>query len=293
MPKATSQSAEVSGTPEDDKAEVDKSAVVTEPAETAAPPEPAAVAEPVAAEKVTEPEDGEPEPVDEPAAVDEAAAVDEPVDEAAAEEPEAEAVTAPAAEETAAVHEPETGDEPVPVVDEAGASAASAVPAARRRPSRRTLVLAGLSVLLVALWATGGWLYVHNRGNSELDAQRAQALATAQKVAADLTSIGADNAQAQIQSLTQESTGGFREQISTYAAALQAILQQAQAGSRGTVSAAGIERIDANTASALVTVSATVSNSKLPNAQPVSYRMGVQLQREGDRWLASDVNFVP
>jgi Mce-associated membrane protein len=250
MPKATSQSAEVSGTPEDE-AEVDKPAVVTEPAETAEPPEPVAVAEPVAAEP--------PEPV----------ALDEPAATAEESEPE------------------------LPVVDEAGASAALAVPGARRRPSRRTLVLAGLSVLLLALWATGGWLYVHNRGTSELDAQRAQALATAQKVAADLTSIGADNAQTQIQSLTQESTGGFREQISTYAAALQAILQQAQAGSRGTVSAAGIERIDANTASALVTVSATVSNSKLPNAQPVSYRMGVQLQREGDRWLASDVNFVP
>jgi Mce-associated membrane protein len=249
MPKATSQSAEVSGTPED-KADVDKPAVVTESAETAEPPEPVAVAEPVVAEP--------PEPV----------ALDEPAATAEESEPE------------------------LPVV-EAGASAALAVPGARRRPSRRTLVLAGLSVLLVALWATGGWLYVHNRGTSELDAQRAQALATAQKVAADLTSIGADNAQTQIQSLTQESTGGFREQISTYAAALQAILQQAQAGSRGTVSAAGIERIDANTASALVTVSATVSNSKLPNAQPVSYRMGVQLQREGDRWLASDVNFVP
>ncbi|HEY0573274.1 MAG TPA: hypothetical protein VGD73_04175 [Pseudonocardia sp.] len=210
-------------------------------------------------------------------------AVAEPV---AAEPPEPVALDEPAA--TAEESEPE-----LPVVDEAGASAALAVPGARRRPSRRTLVLAGLSVLLLALWATGGWLYVHNRGTSELDAQRAQALATAQKVAADLTSIGADNAQTQIQSLTQESTGGFREQISTYAAALQAILQQAHAGSRGTVSAAGIERIDANTASALVTVSATVSNSKLPNAQPVSYRMGVQLQREGDRWLASDVNFVP
>jgi len=281
MPKATSQSAEVSGTPED-TVEVDEPAVVTEPAETAEPPEP------VAAEKDTEPEGGEPEPAvaSEPAAVEETPAVDEPVaEDQAVDEPVA--VEEPVVEEPA---EPETDGEPAPVVD---ASAAVAVPGARRRPSRRTLVVAGLSVLLVALWAAGGWLYVHNRGASELAAQRAQALATAQKVAADLTSIGADNAQAQIQSLTQESTGGFREQISTYATALQAILQQAQAGSKGTVSAAGIERIDANTASALVTVSATVSNNKLPNAQPVSYRMGVQLQREGDRWLASDVNFVP
>ncbi|HEX4247896.1 MAG TPA: hypothetical protein VH008_08500, partial [Pseudonocardia sp.] len=122
--------------------------------------------------------------------------------------------------------------------------------------------------------------------------QRQDVLAAAQKVAGDLTSIGADNAPAQIQNLTGESTGAFRDQISTYAQALQTILQQSNAGSRGTVSAAGVEKMDANTASVLVTVAATVSNAKVTAGQPVSYRLAVQLQREGDRWLASDVTFV-
>jgi Mce-associated membrane protein len=175
---------------------------------------------------------------------------------------------------------------------DAAAPAARAIPRQRRRPSRWTMLVAGLSVLVVALWVAGGLLFAHNRGASQLAAQRQDVVAAAQKVAGDLTSISSSNAPAQIQSLTNESTGGFRDQISTYAQALQAILQQSGAGSQGTVSAAGIERMDANTASVLVAVTATVSNNKLPNAQPVSYRLGVQLQREGDRWLASDVTFV-
>ncbi|HEY2098293.1 MAG TPA: hypothetical protein VGH72_17625 [Pseudonocardia sp.] len=200
------------------------------------------------------------------------------------------AAAEPTAADTAA--EPAAVDAAAAGSDDAAPTTARATPRQRRRPSRWTMLVAGLSVLVVALWVAGGLLFAHNRGASQLAAQRQDVVAAAQKVAGDLTSISSSNAQAQIQSLTNESTGGFRDQISTYAQALQAILQQSGAGSQGTVSAAGIERMDANTASVLVAVTATVSNTKLPNAQPVNYRLGVQLQREGDRWLASDVTFV-
>ena len=199
---------------------------------------------------------------------------------------------APVVDEPAA--EPESAAEPEPVADAPAAAEPAAVPAAARRswrPSRWTAVVAALSVLLVALLVAGAFLVVHDRGVSQLAAQRQQVLVAAQSVAGDLTSIGADNAPAQIQKLTGESTGAFRDQIGTYAQALQVILKQSNAGSRGTVSAAGIEKMGPDTASVLVTVTATVSNAQT-TGQPVSYRLGVQLQREGDRWLASDVAFV-
>ena len=202
-------------------------------------------------------------------AADDKAADDKAVDDKAADEVAPE----PAAEPVAA-------DEPAP---------ASARPS--RRPSSWTMLVAGLSVLVVALWVAGGFLIAHNSGVSQLATQRQEVLTAAQKVAGDLTSISSDNAPAQIQALTGESTGAFRDQISTYAQALQTILQQSRAGSRGTVSAAGIEEMGPDTAKVLVTVAATVSNSQAA-AQSVTYRLGVQLQREGDRWLASDVAFV-
>lgn len=204
----------------------------------------------------------------------------------------------PAAKATVEPADEVAGEVENPAVADAGSDSASEAVAAERidrrmrRPSRWTVLVAGLSVALLALVVSGVLLFQHNRSTDELAANRQAALTAAQQIATDLTSIGADNAAQRIDSLSQNSTGGFRTQISTYAAVLQAVLQQSQAGSRGTVSAAAVERIDDSTASVLVTVAATVSNNKLPSAQPVSYRLAVQLQREGDRWLASDVNFV-
>jgi hypothetical protein len=203
-------------------------------------------------------------------------------------------VPSPAAE--AAEAEPtEVGAGAEPSAEQTGVEAGRARTWWPRRAqlSRRRLALAGLVVLLLSLWGTGGWLIARNHAASQLAEQRVAALSAAQKVATDLTSITGDNAQTQISALTQESTGSFREQISTYGSALEAVLRQARAGSTGTVSAAAIDRIDATTATALVAVSARVSNSVLPTAQPVSYRMDIQLQRQGDRWLVSEVRFLP
>jgi Mce-associated membrane protein len=147
-------------------------------------------------------------------------------------------------------------------------------------------------VLLVALWVGGGLLLAHNLTVGRADAERGPALAAAQKVAADLTSISTDDVQQRVQGLIGESTGEFHKQISTYASALQTVLSQVRVGSRGTVSAGGIERIDQKTATALVTVSGSVSGGVLPDAQPISFRLAVTMQHENGRWLASDVTFV-
>ncbi|WP_051579443.1 hypothetical protein [Pseudonocardia acaciae] len=190
--------------------------------------------------------------------------------------------------EATAVSEPAAEPEP----DADASEPPTTVLARIRRPSRVAVLAAGLAVLLVGLAAAGTMLFLRNSAADELAGQRAAALDSARKVATDLTSMSADNAQQRIESLTQGTTGGFRAQLSTYAAVLEAILRQTQAGSRGTVSEAGIEKIDDTSASVLLAVSATVSNTRAPTAQPLTYRMVVQLQREGDRWLASDVNFV-
>ncbi|HEY2207020.1 MAG TPA: hypothetical protein VGH99_21380 [Pseudonocardia sp.] len=161
------------------------------------------------------------------------------------------------------------------------------------RASKRTLLVAGLAALLVAVWVGGALLFLQLRSVDSVAEQRPVALAAAEKVAVDLTSISAGTAKQQIDSLTAESTGNFRQQIGTYAAALQAVLDQAQAGSKGAVSGSGIEQIDDSTATALIAVNAAISNPGLAgNAQPVSYRVSVKLQNVDGRWLADDVAFV-
>ncbi len=63
--------------------------------------------------------------------------------------------------------------------------------------------------------------------------------------------------------------------------------------SRGVVTGVGLENIEPGTATALVGIRATVANTQAPQGVQRSHRIVVHLQREGDRWLASNVVFVP
>jgi hypothetical protein len=162
-----------------------------------------------------------------------------------------------------------------------------------RRPLARWVKLsAALGAALLVLLVSSGVLFLHDRSTADLARQRAAALTAAVQIATDLTSVAPSTAPDQIKVLTGESTASYGTQISAYATALQSALRQAQAASRGTVTGAGIENFEPDSASALVIVRAAISSAQVPSAPPVTYRIGMRLQREDNRWLASDIAFV-
>jgi Mce-associated membrane protein len=174
--------------------------------------------------------------------------------------------------------------------DDALATQVIKAPKARRgRPGKLVVIL---SVLLVALVAAGVALAVYGHRVSGADQDRTLALESAKSVATSLTTISAQNADAQINALDRQSTGAFRDQVSQYSAMFQAVLKQGQVGSTSEITAAGIEKLEGDTANALVTVSATITSAQVPNGQVRPYRLAIALQREGDHWLASNVDFV-
>ncbi|WP_028935253.1 hypothetical protein [Pseudonocardia spinosispora] len=179
-------------------------------------------------------------------------------------------------------------DKTVPV-DAASKSEASA---SAGQGTARLVVTAVLAVLLVVLLAVGTLLYVQHRKAAQQLASGQQALAVAKQVATDLTSLGATDAPARISSLTQDSTGQFKSEITKYATVVQSVLAQSKAGSTGVISAAGLEKVEGDSASVLATVTARITNDKQPQAQQLAYRLSIQLQRENDRWLVSGVTFV-
>jgi Mce-associated membrane protein len=180
--------------------------------------------------------------------------------------------------------------------DEQSGGAASGTARKPRKPRKpiprpRPLV-AALSLLLVVLLVAGVTLFVHNHRVSEAEASKAAALETARQVATSLTTITPDNASGQLDNLQKQSTGSFKEQIGGYSAMFQAVLKQGNVASRGTITAAGIEKMEGDAASALVAVSALITSGQVPQGQPRTYRLLVSLQRSGDQWLASNVDFV-
>lgn len=160
---------------------------------------------------------------------------------------------------------------------------------ARGRPSQWAALVAGLSALLVALLVGAVALLVHNQAAGQRAEQRQVVLDAARKMATDLTTISGENAEQQIESMIQASTGTFRDQISSGSPLLQTRLKDSSVGSAGTVTAAGIEKLEADAASALVIVTTMLSSSQVPQGELHTFRLAIQLQREGDRWLVSTV----
>jgi Mce-associated membrane protein len=151
--------------------------------------------------------------------------------------------------------------------------------------------VAALSVVLAVLLAGSVLLFRHDQEISTT-AQRQGALAAARAVALELSTIGAGNAAQHMSILASQSTGEFHDQLSGYSAIFQKLLRAGNVSSRSEVTAEGVERLDTDSATVLLTVAATVTNTQLPTGQPRNFRLAVQLQRSGGRWLASKMDYV-
>lgn len=172
-------------------------------------------------------------------------------------------------------------------------SGSTAATRARRGPSRRGLAVAVLTTLLVALLVATGLLVAHDLEVGQRPEQRQAALEQARKVALQIIGINGGNASEKIEALLAETTGPYRERLTTDSGALATALRDGQISSTAAIAAAGLETFDDDTASALVVLNGTLVNADAPQGQPVSYRLALQLRHEGDRWLVSTVEVIP
>lgn len=154
----------------------------------------------------------------------------------------------------------------------------------------RSVTAMGLALLLVVAAMVVVALRWH--ADRDLVERRAAVVAASEQVAVELSSLSAENAPRQMEVLKEQTTGAFRDQISGFAPAFAALLNQGKVASAGSVNAAGVERIEANSASALVTVSTTVTDSMLSRPELRYFRLALALQRIDGRWLVSQVETV-
>lgn len=160
-------------------------------------------------------------------------------------------------------------------------------------PWRRRILPAAGMVLAAALVAAASLLLLKlNDANADEDS-RQSALQVARQVAVDLTTVTKDTAQQDVNRLLDVATGSFKDQFARQADVFRKVVQQASVTSKGTVAEAGVSSVDGDTVTVLAAVSATVQNADAPDGEQRQYRMKMQLHHEGDRWLVSDLEFVP
>lgn len=179
-----------------------------------------------------------------------------------------------------------TLDAPAP--QSAGSNSAGT--AALAPPRRRLLLgLSGLGLLLMAALVALG---LQLRSYAQVEDQREQAVQAAQQSALNLTSIDNKDFAADVQRVLEGATGSFKTDFEARSKQLAQVLQQNQVASEGKVIDAGLVRFDDRNATALVVVDSNVKNVAVPEGRVNTYRMRLTLERQGDRWLTSMLEFV-
>jgi Mce-associated membrane protein len=166
-----------------------------------------------------------------------------------------------------------------------GAAAAALV------PRRRRLLLA-LSVLGLLLMAALIALGLQLRSYDRVDDQREAAVQAAQQSALNLTSIDNEDFKADVDRVLAGATGSFKTDFEARSKELAQVLAQNEVASEGKVIDAGLVRFDDRNATALVVVDSNVKNTAVPEGRVNTYRMRLTLERQGDAWLTSMLEFV-
>lgn len=160
---------------------------------------------------------------------------------------------------------------------------------ARRRP---LALLLGLGGLLLALTALSAYLALGILEARSQDERREDALRYAKQMAINLTSISVDDLDNDITQVLEGATGEFEEDFANRSDNLREVLTTNKVSSEGKVLEVALVRADEETATALVVVDATVRNAANPDGGINTYRMKLELERQGDRWLTSLLEFV-
>lgn len=176
------------------------------------------------------------------------------------------------------------------------ASESLAVAPSRRRGRRLpwTVVAASLVVIatLTLLGLSGFFLY-HHRQSEKVRQLAAEYSAAGRQSVVTLMSLDFSKAKDDVQRIIDNSTGSFKDDFESQAKDFVKVAQDSKVVTEVTVSSSAVEQMDDNSAVVLVSASSRVTNAAGAKQEPRSWRLSVNLQREGDQIKMSKVEFVP
>ncbi|MDQ4086347.1 MAG: hypothetical protein M3165_11070 [Actinomycetota bacterium] len=151
---------------------------------------------------------------------------------------------------------------------------------------------ATLGVLLVALLATGAILGWQLREAMAVQDRRTAVLQAATDHVSTFLSIDYRQAPQDTAAVLRTAAGEFERQYSASRDRLHQLVRQNRTVSTGTVLSAGVVSSDADSARVIVVADSQVRNVASPQPQPRHYRLQLDLARQGDRWLVTNLEFV-
>jgi len=157
--------------------------------------------------------------------------------------------------------------------------------------SRLTLPLVPtLAVLLVLLLGGIAFLWLTRPETSAVrTGNYVEALQAARSGVVDLTSFDYLTLDDDIEQVRRVATGDLRDEAAAELDGRRAVITQAEAVVNTEVVGAGVTRADQSSATVLLVIQSTQESNTSDQAQVVRYRIEVELEKSGGRWLLSGI----
>ncbi|KUI38807.1 hypothetical protein AU195_22690 [Mycobacterium sp. IS-1496] len=165
----------------------------------------------------------------------------------------------------------------------------------RRLPGlswKRAAVGAAVLVICAAL-AASGYMVWHHRQATDEQQRAAEYAAAARQSVVSLMSLDFNKAEEDVQRIIDNSTGQFKEEFESQAEAFAQVAQESKVITEVTVNSAAVKEMDEDSALVLVSATSKITNSTGARQDPRSWRLAVDLDRDGDQIKMSKVEFVP
>jgi Mce-associated membrane protein len=146
-----------------------------------------------------------------------------------------------------------------------------------------TCVLITLSVLMV----------IDHRHQAADQQRRAEFAAAARQSVVTLMSLDFNRAKDDVQRIIDNSTGQFRDDFKNQMDDFIKVAQESKVVTEVTVNATAVESMTNDSAVVLVSATSRVSNAAGAKQEPRSWRLSVDLERDGGQLKMSKVEFVP
>jgi len=225
--------------------------------------------------------------VAEPAEIEETTAVE--LDEGAAPD------TADTPDDVVAETDSDTGDsdadEPESQPDDVDEE-----PARRRRfkrPGLKAIAAALVVVLSLGLLGVSGWMMWQHRQTVAEQQRSAEFAAAARQGVVTLMSLNFSHAKDDVQRIIDNTTGDFKKDFEGQAGDFTKVAQDSKVITEATVNSTAVRSMTRDTATVLIAVTTRVSNVASKEQGPRSWRLSVDVARDGGQIKLAKVEFVP
>jgi Mce-associated membrane protein len=157
-----------------------------------------------------------------------------------------------------------------------------------------TVVGAALVVLLtLGFLGAGGYMMWQHRQTVAEQQRSAEFAAGARQGVVTLMSLDFNRAADDVKRILENTTGDFRKDFESQAEEFTKVAQESKVVTEATVNATAVQSMTQDTATVLLAVTTRVSNVQSQQQEPRSWRLAVDVARDGDQIKLAKVEFVP